>query len=77
MAPDLVAQRNAVRLPGIVEQNRKFLAAEPGDNCRRRAAYPEDFRERLDDAIPHIVAVQVVEFLEVIEVENQQRNLLP
>ncbi len=57
----------------IRQQDRELIAAEPGDRVGAAQAVAEQRGDRHDQAVSGLVAEGVVDGLEVVEVEHEQR----
>ena len=63
------------RLAGAGEHERELLAAEPRRHVGRAAHGPQHVGEAPQHLVARVVAERVVDALEVVEVEHQQRQL--
>jgi hypothetical protein len=61
----------------FVEQDREFVAAEPGDRVARTNGFPSRVRREPKHRIPRGVAVSVVHQFQVIDVKVGHRKRLP
>ena len=63
------------RLAGAREHERELLAAEPRRHVTLAARGPQHVGEAPQHVVARVVAERVVDALEVVEVEHQQRQL--
>ena len=73
-APDPVGELAARPRAGRVEQHAELVATEPREQCPRRAARPEARPDLLQQQVAGVVAERVVQLLELVEVDDQQRE---
>ena len=60
----------------VYEQHRELVAAEPGDDVDRAQAVAHHRPDVLDHLIADLVAERIVDELEVVEIQHQERRAL-
>ena len=77
MAATALRSRSAIRTAAASsvsgEDDGELVAAEPAEDVAVAEAFAQDVGERAHDAVAGRVAAEVVDVLEVVEVEQQQR----
>ena len=74
-APDQVLGDRGVGEAGA--EDRELVAAEPGHGVALADHRPEPRGDQPEQLVTHVVPEGVVDLLEVVEVQQQQRDLLP
>jgi hypothetical protein len=69
---EAVPDRGSGLLVDIARQRGELVAAEPGQYIARPARRLEPLDNHLENAIPYGVAVQIVDALKVVEVEQEE-----
>ena len=67
-------QRRLVHVGDAVEQHRELVAAEPGDGVRRPHGRLQPARDGDQQPVSHLVPERVVDELEAVEVEEEDRG---
>ena len=63
---------------GLRQDNGKFIASEPETHVNTVAdAFGEDFTQGDEHAVSFLMSIGIVEFLEVIDIDDGQENLIP
>ena len=73
--PQVLGDGERPRLAGAGEHERELLAAEPRRHVAGAARGPQHVGEAPQHVVARVVAERVVDALEVVEVEHQQRQL--
>ena len=73
--PQVLGDRERPRLAGARKNERELLAPEPRRHVTGTARGPQDVGEAPQHVVARVVAERVVDALEVVEVEHQQRQL--
>jgi len=74
-ANDLLGEEHGAAGVGLLADDDELLAAEAGDGVGVALGAAEDLAEALDDDIADVVAVGVVDPLEVVDVDDQHAEV--
>src|SRR2546426_7626748 len=62
---------------GYVHENHELIAADPGKSVCLANPASHPFGDLLEQTVPRLVAQRVVDRLEAVDVEQEQRDLAP
>ena len=65
-----------LRIVRILNEYNEFIASETSRDLSVHELFAEELSELQDDVIAHIVAICIVDLLEMIDVHNEQESLI-
>lgn len=74
--PDLLRYGRCLPALDVQKHDQELLAAEPDAEVRGADAVPDDVRGLLEHGVSRVVAVEIVDLLEIVEVAHDQAGLL-